>query len=193
LQTNINKNLSASICKRRIHKSNIDARLKMSINLSETRKKTISVEQYLNNLENPFLKRFLTKKQTYTLNQEAVNRLKKVADKYMVVAFSAEWCKDCAVNIPALGLISEATGLEVRIFSGLKKDPLSHTRKWRIPPSPQEVETFQVDKIPLIIVFDKEGKEIGRIIENPQEKPTLEEELIQIILEQQQQTLCSKR
>jgi thiol-disulfide isomerase/thioredoxin len=157
----------------------------MSINLLETRKKTVSVEQYLNDLEKPFLKRFLTRKQTYSLNQEAVNQLKKVADKYMVIAFSAEWCKDCAVNIPALALISEATGLEVRIFGGLKKDPLSHTRKWRIPPSPQEVETFQVDKIPLIIVFDKEGKEIGRIIENPRKKPTMEEELV-IILEHQQ-------
>jgi thiol:disulfide interchange protein len=158
----------------------------MSINLSEIRKKTVSVEQYLDSLEEPFRERFLTRKQTYTLNQEAVNQLKKVADKYVIVAFSAEWCKDCAVNIPVLALISEATESEVRIFGGLKKDSLSHTRKWRIPPSPQEVETFQVDKIPLIIVFDKEGKDIGKIIENPLEKPTLEEELIQIILEQHQ-------
>jgi hypothetical protein len=35
-------------------------------------------------------------------------------------------------------------------------------------------------------VFDKEGKDIGKIIENPREKPTLEEELVKIILEQQQ-------
>jgi thiol:disulfide interchange protein len=158
----------------------------MSINLSEIRKKTVSVEQYLDSLEEPFRERFLTRKQTYTLNQEAVNQLKKVADKYVIVAFSAEWCKDCAVNIPVLALISEATESEVRIFGGLKKDSLSHTRKWRIPPSPQEVETFQVDKIPLIIVFNKEGKDIGKIIENPRKKPTLEEELIQIILEQHQ-------
>ena len=157
----------------------------MSINLAEIRKKTVSVEQYLDSLEEPFRERFLTRKQTYTLNQEAVNQLKKVEDKYVIVAFSAEWCKDCAANIPVLALISEATGLEVRIFGGLKKDPLSHTRKWRIPPSPPEVEMFHVDKIPLIIVFDKEGKEVGKIIENPREKPTLEEELV-IISEQHQ-------
>jgi hypothetical protein len=46
------------------------------------------------------------------------------------------------------------------------------------------VETFQVDKIPLIIVLDKQRKEVGKIIENPREKPTLEEELVKIILEQ---------
>ena len=165
----------------------------MNVNLSEIRKKTVSAKQYLDSLEEPFRERFLTRKQTYKLNQEAVNQLKKVADKYVIVAFSAEWCKDCAMNIPVLALISEATGLEVRIFGGLKKDSLSQTRKWRIPPSPQEAETFQVDKIPLIIVFDKEGKDIGRIIENPREKPTMEEELVKIILEWQQQTLTAKR
>ena len=157
----------------------------MSINLSEVRKKTVSVEQYLDSLEEPFRERFLTRKQTYTLNQEAVNQLKKVADKYVIVAFSAEWCKDCAANIPVLALISEATGLEVRIFGGLKKDSLSHTRRWRIPPSPPEVETFNVDKIPLILIVDKEGKEIGRITENPKHMPTLEEELYEIIKSQQ--------
>jgi hypothetical protein len=79
-----------------------------------------------------------------------------------------------------LALISETTGIEVRIFGGLKKDSLNPQRKWRIPPSLQEVEMFHVDKIPLIILFDKTDNEIGRIIENPQE-PTLEEELLKII------------
>lgn len=154
--------------------------------LPEIKTKTVSINQYINSIEQPFRKKFLTRKQTCMLNKEAIKHLKKFANDFVIVVFSAEWCKDCAANIPVLALISEATGLEVRIFGGLKKDPLSHTRKWRIPPSPAEVETFQVDKIPLIIVFDKEGKDIGRIIENPREKPTMEEELVKIILEQQQ-------
>jgi thiol-disulfide isomerase/thioredoxin len=153
----------------------------MNTNSSEIIKRTVSVNQYIESLKQPFRDKFLTRKQTYQLKQEAINQLKKFANKYIVVAFSAEWCKDCAVNIPVLALISEATGLEVRIFGGLKKDPLSHTKKWRIPPSPPEVETFNVDKIPLILIFDKEGKEIGRIIENPKRMPTLEEELYEII------------
>lgn len=154
----------------------------MNINLLEIRRRTVSVKEYLNSLRQPFREKFLTRKQTYQLNREATNQLEKFANKYAVVAFSAEWCKDCAANIPVLALISEATGLEVRIFGGLKKDPLSRARKWRIPPSPQEVETFRVDKIPLIILFDKKGREIGKIIENPREEPTLEEELIKIVL-----------
>ncbi len=153
---------------------------------SEIKTKTVAINHYIDSIEQPFRGKFLTRKRTYVLNKGAINYLKKFANDFVIVVFSAEWCKDCAANIPVLALISETTGLEVRIFGGLKKDPLSHTRKWRIPPSPAEVETFQVDKIPLIIVFDKEGKDIGRIIENPREKPTMEEELVKIILEQQQ-------
>lgn len=153
----------------------------MNINLSEIREKTVSVSQYMESLTQPFQEKFLTRKQTYQLKAETVNQLKNLANKYLVVAFSAEWCKDCALNIPVLALISEATGLEVRVFGDLKKDPLSHTKKWRIPPSPPEVETFNVDKIPLMILFDREGREIGRIVENPSRMPTLEEELCEII------------
>jgi thiol-disulfide isomerase/thioredoxin len=157
----------------------------MNVNLSEVREKTVSVSQYINSSEQQFREKFLARKQTYQLKPEAINHLKTLAEKFVIVAFSAEWCKDCTTNIPVLALTSEATGLEVRIFGSLKKDPLnSRGRKWRIPPSPPEVETFHVDKIPLIILFDKQGKEIGRIIENPRETPTLEEELLKIILEE---------
>lgn len=153
----------------------------MNISLPEIRKRTVSVNQYVDSLEQPFYEKFLTRKQIYRLKTKAKSQLKKFADNYLIVVFSAEWCKDCATNVSVLALISEETEMEVRIFGGLMKDPLSHTRKWRIPPSPPEVETFKVDKIPLIILFDKEGKEIGRIVENPRENLTLEEELLEII------------
>ena len=157
----------------------------MSINLPELRKRTISLNEYVESLEQPFKERFLSRKQTYTLNEQAVNRLREVADKYVIIVFSTQWCKDCTTNVPVLALLAEATGIEVRIFGGLKKDPLSHTRKWRIPPSPPEVETFNVDKIPVIIIAAKEGMEIGRIVENPKPVHTLEEEVYEIIASQQ--------
>ncbi|MGB9740184.1 MAG: thioredoxin family protein [Candidatus Bathyarchaeia archaeon] len=153
----------------------------MKVNLEEIREKTVTVNDYINSLEGSFRDRFLIRKKAYKLSFETINRFKQFAKNYFLVAFSAEWCKDCAANIPVLALISEATGLEVRIFGGLKKDPLSGTGKWRIPPSPPEVETFGVEKIPLIVVFNTDGNEVGRIIENPKE-PTLEEELLKIIL-----------
>lgn len=154
----------------------------MKIDLEEIKLRAMSVNRYIVSISEPFRAKFLERKETYKLNWEVIGKLKHIVDNVMVVAFSAEWCKDCAANIPVLALISEATGLEVRIFGGLKRDPLNPSRKWSIPPSPSEVEKFHVDKIPLILVFNKEGVELGKIVENPGEGLTLEEEILQIIL-----------
>lgn len=155
----------------------------MEINLEEVRRKTVPVNLYIDSIREPFRQRFLERKITYQLNSKVVERLKNFVSGIVVVAFSAEWCKDCAANIPVLALISEATGLEVRIFGGLKRDPLNPSRKWSIPPSPSEVEKFHVDKIPLILILNREGVELGRIVENPRRGLTLEEEILQLVLE----------
>jgi hypothetical protein len=157
----------------------------MLLDLSEIRRKTVSVVDYLNSLEEPFREKFLNRRQTYQPDQEAMIRLRKSAGKYVIIVFSAGWCKDCAVNIPVLALVNEASGLEVRVFGGLKKDPLGQGRKWRIPPSPPEAETFNVDKLPLIIIADREGTEIGTIVEKPAQQHTLEQELCEIITSKQ--------
>jgi hypothetical protein len=153
----------------------------MNVDLAEIRKKTISVGQYINSMEQPFKEKFLNRKQTYELQPEIADQLKNSAQKYVTIVFSAAWCKDCAENIPVLSLLSEALGLEVRVFGGLMKDPLSQVCKWRIPPSPPEVITFEVDKLPLIIIVDLYGNEIGRVIESPKKWPTLEQELNEIM------------
>jgi len=157
----------------------------MEINLSEIRKKTVPAEQYVKELDQPFRDFFLATSRTYQLQPEATDQLKRLVDGFVVVAFSAGWCKDCARYIPVLALISEATGLEVRVFGGIKRDPLSRTCKWRIPPSPPEVRTFGIDRLPIIIVFDTNGREIGRIIETPRQWPTLEQELSAMIRSQE--------
>ncbi len=151
------------------------------MNIAEIRAKTVSISHYLERLNHPFKDIFLTRKQIYSLKQETVNYLRKFAHNYLIVAFSAEWCKDCASIIPVLALISEATGLEVKIFGGLKKDVLNPSRIWRIPPSPPEVEAFNIDKIPAMIILDSKGNEIARIVESPKTRPTLEEEVLNIL------------
>jgi thiol-disulfide isomerase/thioredoxin len=153
----------------------------MNVNLSEIRKRTVSVDNYIDGLEEPFKEKVLARKQAYHMHIEAIDQLKELAHNYAVVVFSASWCKDCAENILVLALIAENTGLEIRVFGSLKKDPLSQVSKWRIPPSPPEVVTFNVDKIPLMIVFDVNGREIGRIVESPKRCPSLEQELCEII------------
>ena len=97
------------------------------------------------------------------------------------MAFSAEWCKDCAANVPVLALLPEKIGMKARVFGGLKIDTLNPKERWRIPPSPPEVKTFNVQKIPHIIIFDKQGKQLGTIIGNPKTENTLEEEILYMI------------
>jgi thiol-disulfide isomerase/thioredoxin len=152
----------------------------MKANLSEIRRKAVPVNEYIGGLDEPFKEKYLARKQTYQLHTATIDELKKHACNYIALVFSASWCKDCAQQIPVMALIAENTGLEVLVFGGIKKDPLSHTSKWRIPPSPPEVLTFAVENIPLFIIFDQNGVEIGRIIESPKRFPTLEQEICEI-------------
>ena len=117
----------------------------------------------------------------YELDAEVTEKLSKYVDTAVVFAFSAEWCPDCHRNIPVLGLVSKATGLEVRVFGHLMRDPKKPKGYWKIPPSPAEVEEFNIRKIPTIFVLDKKGNTVGVIIENPPKGKTLEEALLDII------------
>ncbi len=154
----------------------------MNTDLSELRKRTVFANEYIEKLGEPFRGKFMERARVYCLDVEAVGSIKDFRNHYFLLAFSAEWCKDCAANIPILALLSNETALETRVFGGIKKDPLSHTKKWRIPPSPPEVETFKVEKLPTIIVFDTRGREIGRVIENPKQSPNLERELLHVMI-----------
>jgi hypothetical protein len=138
-----------------------------------------SVTEYLSILEEKSHK-FREELAKYQLNGRVVEGIIPYAQDHIVIAFSAEWCSDCQRNIPVLKLISDATGIAVRVFGGLMRDPIDSTQIWHISPSPEEVEIFNVTKIPHITVLDLEGEKIGEIIENPPEGRTLEEALLNI-------------
>jgi thiol-disulfide isomerase/thioredoxin len=118
--------------------------------------------------------------EAYELEKEIEIKLKRHSDKYTIYAFSALWCPDCYRNIPVLAHIQEKSGLKSRIFGHLMRDSKNPNRRWRIPPSPIEVEEFEVIKIPSIYILDKEGNKVGEIIENPPEGMTLEAVILAI-------------
>jgi thiol-disulfide isomerase/thioredoxin len=118
--------------------------------------------------------------ETYRLDDEAVTKIRCHSDKYLVVVFSAEWCPDCHRNVPILALLNREAGLEVRVFGHLMRDAKNDKRRWRIPPSPPEVDDFDVVKIPHIAVLDMKGEVVGEIIENPPEGKSLEQALLDI-------------
>ena len=152
-----------------------------TINLSVVLKNTVSVAEYVDGLPHPFKEKFLERKQAYRLNEEVIRKLKAHAKDKTIVVFSAEWCKDCTANVPVLALLSQKTRIKVRVFGGLKANPLNTKERWRVPPSPPEVTAFNVQEIPHIIIFDKNGKQLGSIIENPKPENMLEEEILDIL------------
>lgn len=117
----------------------------------------------------------------YKLDAAVTKELKKRTKNYMIIVFSAEWCPDCIRNVPILDLIAEATGMEVRVFGHIMRDAKSNTRKWAVPPSPPEVDEFNVPKIPLMIVLKKDGEKVGEIVENPPPGKTLEQALLDVM------------
>lgn len=125
--------------------------------------------------------RFNARLTEYRLDHSVTEKLKAHTGEAHVFVFSAEWCPDCYRNVPVLKLITDATGIETRVFGHLMRDAKNPDEHWRIPPSPEEVREFDVAKIPLIVVLDGEGTRIGEIVENPPEDKTLEQVLLDIL------------
>jgi thiol-disulfide isomerase/thioredoxin len=124
---------------------------------------------------------FMERYEGYQLEEEVATKLKCHSDKYKIYAFSAEWCPDCHRNIPVLAHIQEETGLKTKIFGHLMRDAKNPNKRWRIPPSPEEVELFDLVKIPSMYILDKEGNKVGEIIENPPTGKTLEAAVLDIL------------
>ena len=153
----------------------------MQVDLNEIMKKNISVGEYIDKMAKSFKKKFLEKKRTYHLDEEVIHRLKDYAKDVAIVVFTAQWCEYCADYIPVLDLLSEKTSIKVKVFGGLKTNPLHNNEIWRIPPSPPEVKTFDVQEIPHIIIFNKQGKQLGTITGSQKLENTLEKEILHII------------
>jgi thiol-disulfide isomerase/thioredoxin len=146
------------------------------MDLDKIRESTQSAYDYVSSLES-----FMYVYDNYKLDQEVVNELKKYVNDYTVVLFSASWCHDSRAGVPVFALLETQIGLEVRVFGGMKTAPFDQEHTWAIPPSPPEAETWGVTAIPWIVVFTKDGQEVGKIIERPTWGKTMEEEFLEII------------
>jgi thiol-disulfide isomerase/thioredoxin len=138
------------------------------------------INQYLENTlkkTNKFQERY----NSYEPDKPTIEKLKKYTGDILIYCFSAEWCSDCSRNVPVLAYISSETGIEVRVFGNLMRDAKNSIRIWACPPSPVEVNMFQIKKIPTFIIVNREGVEIGRIIEDSPENKTLEEAILDIL------------
>jgi thiol-disulfide isomerase/thioredoxin len=99
-----------------------------------------------------------------------------------ILAMGAAWCKDCKIQVPHLLKIVDALPSErvaVRFLYGIKTDPFRKPGdlKWSARHSPPEAinPKFEVNKIPMIYIFNSAGDLLAKIEERPQKYPTIEE------------------
>jgi thiol-disulfide isomerase/thioredoxin len=150
--------------------------------LGELRRKSEPVSEYIASsaVSTPA---FAQGAEGYRMDPAAVEGLRSHAGSVLIIVFSAEWCRDCHRQVPVLGLVSEATGLEIRVFGHLMRDPKKPWGYWSVPSSPEEVEEFGVRRIPTIVVLGGEGWAMGEIVERPPVGKSLEAALLDILSE----------
>lgn len=150
--------------------------------IDDIRKDAPSATVAIDSLPPSYKGGFVRQRDEYRLKQEAVKKLRAFMDEgYAIVGLFADWCGDSRRAIPVLSLLEKEIGRDIPCLGGMKKPPYGSKKHWDVPPSPVEVETFEVTSSPTILIFDKEGKEIGRIKTRAKMTSTIEEELVRII------------
>lgn len=114
--------------------------------------------------------------------------LKKRNEKVKIIAIGAEWCGDCAIQLPRMLKISEQFDkniFEFYVLYGVMVDALKKNgdSKWHEKKSPPEATDpkFNLHAIPTIYMFDNQGQYLSRIVEKPTKKGTLEDELFYLL------------
>lgn len=153
--------------------------------LNEVSEECPSCIDYIEDMSSMRKDRWKRVKENYSLNEEALNKLRKYKEDYEFVAVFADWCGDARKAIPVLALLEEELDIKIRALGGMTKPPYGSEELWAVPPSPEEVNKFEITSSPTILIFDKEGHEVGRIKTRAKNTPTIEEELVFIIEENQ--------
>ena len=149
--------------------------------LSDVKENAPSSNQAIEIIKPSYRGGFIRQRDEYELNEEATSKLKDLMQEYTVVILFADWCGDSRRALPVMALLEKEIGKPIRALGGMTKPPYGSDKHWAVPPSPIEVDIFEVTSSPTILIFDKEGNEIGRIKTRAKMTPTIEQELVKII------------
>ena len=121
--------------------------------------------------------------------EEIKETLKNKNEKLKIVALGAEWCPDCSKYIPRMiKLIKDLKTEEISIdilygimVNALHKSGETIWHKKRSPPEATDPK-FDLKKIPTFYFFNNADKHIGIIVEHPKLNSTLEEDILEILI-----------
>jgi len=128
----------------------------------------------------------------YTPKLKILEKIKKQLreknQKLKIVALGAEWCPDCSKNVPhiiKILKIIDSDDLSLEILYGIIMNALHKPGEvvWHKKRSPPEAvdPKFGLKAIPTFYFFNKTDDFIGKIVENPKWRSTLEEDMLKIL------------
>ncbi len=149
---------------------------------------TMTPDEYLENYGNKVKKVY----DKYQPKSEVLNNIKEILktkkEKVKIVALGADWCPDCSKNIPSMIKIAKEINTEdfdLRILYGIMVNALHKPEEsiWHKKRSPPEATDpkFDLSAIPTFYFFNNSGEYLGVIVENPEFKSTLEEDILKIL------------
>ena len=119
---------------------------------------------------------FVKAYKNYKPNEEILNQLKEPIQHYTIKAFMGTWCPDSRRETPKLFKL-----LDLAEFN---RDNLTVYAMDRKKSTEENYEKdLNVHHVPTIIFFNKDGKEVNRFVEFPQE--TFEEDILKIVSEEE--------
>lgn len=150
----------------------------VSVNISEP--KEVAAEKILLGRQNlgdltqaPYSEWYRPEYDGYKTDAAAVQKLKEAGiSKYQITAFVGTWCEDSHREFPRLVKILQEAGYPETQLQIIAVD------RSKSAPEGDEVP-FDVHKVPTFII-QKDGKQIGRIVEYPK-SGFLEKDLLEII------------
>lgn len=120
---------------------------------------------------------FETEYDLYTTNIEAIAELGQYSGTYSVIIVLGSWCGDSREQVPRFLRIIDELGIPDDMIRFIAVDRTKSSGELEMQP---EVE-LNTEKVPTFIIISN-GKEIGRIIETPEE--SLEIDLLKILQNQ---------
>ncbi|MDI6832744.1 MAG: thioredoxin family protein [Bacteroidales bacterium] len=111
--------------------------------------------------------------ESYSPDMSIIEKIKTLLDDISITIVMGSWCGDSQEQIPKFYKIISLLNFDENKIQLIAVDRKKHAREYD-----SLVQSLNIELIPTFI-FYKNGKELGRIIESPQE--TLEADILEIL------------
>lgn len=118
---------------------------------------------------------FMPGYEAYNPDQIIVDKIDKNIDEYSIKVFMGTWCSDSRREIPKFYKLLD------RIDYNQNQLEVITTNRNKTTKQGYEKD-YHIEYVPTIIFFDKNGEEVNRFVEFPQE--SLEEDILKIVTKQ---------